>query len=354
MFDPLFCPYRHCSNHNDPERGFYIRRGTYKPKCRPCPVQRYQCRACRRFFSRQTFRTDFRDHKPHLNGPVFELLMSGVGLRQTARVLSLSRRCTELKFRKLGRHLRQLNLNLRWQITGNARLHFDEFETYEGQRGVRPLTIAVLLDSETRYIIWAESAPIRPHGKLTPRRRRLIDKSEKWHGKRPNGSKHAVRRTLRRGADLVKQALQVRFESDEKSTYPKLARQAFGRARLDHVQTNSKLARGNWNPLFPVNHEEAIMRDLMGRLRRESWLVSKSRRYLDIALQMHIAYRNFVRRRFNRDKESPAQLLGFTSRRLTVQELLSWKQVWGKRSPHPLTRFGTSVEDWESTAALAS
>ena len=43
------------------------------------------------------------------------------------------------------------------------------------------------------------------------------------------------------------------------------------------------------------------MRDLMGRLRRESWLVSKKRRYLDLGLQVHMAYRNLVRKRFNHD-----------------------------------------------------
>ncbi len=80
------------------------------------------------------------------------------------------------------------------------------------------------------------------------------------------------------------------------------------------------------------------MRDLMGRLRRESWLGSKKRRYLDLGLQVHMAFRNLIRNRFNRDQASPAQLLGFVSRRLTFNEALSWRQDWGKRSIHPLSR----------------
>jgi hypothetical protein len=144
----------------------------------------------------------------------------------------------------------------------------------------------------------------------------------------------------------VDPARRVRLESDEKSSYPRLAREAFSRRRLVHRRTNSKVVRNTSNPLFPINHEEALARDLVGRLRRDSWLVSKKRRYLDLALQLHTAFRNLVRRRFNHDQESPAQLLGFAPRRLSVEELLSWRQEWGRRSVHPLSRSGASVGSW--------
>ena len=136
---------------------------------------------------------------------------------------------------------------------------------------------------------------------------------------------------------------EVHFQSDEKSTYPGLARRAFGASRLLHVKTNSKLARMSWNPLFPINHTEAMARDSIGRLRRETWLASKKRRYLDLGLQMWMAYRNLVRRRFNRDEESPAQMLGFCDRRLTPDDLLSWRQDWGRESIHPLSRRGVPI-----------
>ena len=144
----------------------------------------------------------------------------------------------------------------------------------------------------------------------------------------------------------MRSARKVLLESDEKSSYPRLARQAFGRSRLVHLQTNSQLVRNTANPLFPINNAEAMARDLIGRLRRESWLVSKKRRYLDLALQLHVAFRNLVRRRFNYDQESPAQLLGFAPRRLSAWEVLSWRQEWGWRSVHPLSRSGAGVGRW--------
>jgi transposase-like protein len=59
-------------------------------------VPRFRCRTCRKGFSRQTFRADYRDHRPSLNDPLFRLIASGIGLRQAARNLALSPRCTEL------------------------------------------------------------------------------------------------------------------------------------------------------------------------------------------------------------------------------------------------------------------
>ena len=343
MFQPSRCPYRSCSQHARPDPDFYVRNGTYLPKCRAHRVQRYRCRACRRTFSRQTFRFDFRDNKPHLNARLFNLITSGVGIRQSARTLGLTLRCTELKLRKIGRHLRRLNLNLQGQLSSDAKLHFDELESYEGQRNARPLTVPVLIESETRFIIWAESAPIRPRGTMTKKRLKAIAKAEERHGVRKDQSRRSTRRTLVRGAKLAKMASTVTLKTDEKLTYTSIAKSVFGKKRLTHLKTNSKLARETWNPLFPINSEEAIMRDLMGRLRRESWLVSKMRRYLDLALHVHAAYRNLVRRRFNRDEKSPAQLLGFLPRRLTPTELLSWRQDWGKRSVHPLSSAGKSI-----------
>jgi hypothetical protein len=180
---------------------------------------------------------------------------------------------------------------------------------------------------------------------MTRARRRAIAQDERRFGKRKDLSRRSVFRTLRRGAELAREGL-VFVQTDEKASYPAALRKAFGRGRpVLHHRTNSRLARGTWNPLFPINHTEAMARDLLGRLRRESWLVSKLRRYLDLGLQLWMAYRNYVRRRFNHDPESAAQRLGFVPRRLRPGELLSWRQDWGVRSAHPLSSGRESIEE---------
>ena len=250
---------------------------------------------------------DYRDHKPSLNARLFELLASGLGLRQSSRLLKLSRRCTELKARKIGRHLRRLNTNLRMPLEGSVQFQLDELETYEGRRNTRPLTLPVLMERDSRFIVWAESAKIPPSGRMSQTRREAIAADEKRFGRRPNHSSASVRRTVARGRELAQHLQKVSVATDEKSTYPALLSEGFGKERLVHSKTNRRLARMTWNPLFPINHTEAMARDLMGRLRRDSWLVSKHRRWLDVALHVFIAYRNYVRRRFNVDQESPAQ-----------------------------------------------
>jgi hypothetical protein len=278
---------------------------------------------------------DYRDHKPHLNRRLFLCVVSGVGLRQISRTIGLTLRCTELKFRKIARHLRHLNLNLRGPLPEGSTLQFDELETYEGKRNTRPLTLPILIDRQTRFIVWAECAPIRPRGRMSPERRRAIARDRLRFGARRDRSRRSVERTFRKGDRLTRHHARVSLETDEKSTYPRMVSKVFGRGRVEHRRTNSKLARGTWNPLFPINNTEAIARDLLGRLRRESWLVSKTRWCLDLGLQYFMSYRNLVRRRFNRDEESPAQLLGLTGRRLRVGELLSWRQDWRDRSLPP-------------------
>ena len=338
MFRPPRCPYRLCSQHLEPQLSFFRRHGSYRPKCRSQPVPRFRCLVCLRTFSRQTFRMDYRDHKPDLNPKLFQSLASGIGLRQSSRNLRLSLRCTELKFRKIARHLRRLNLNLRGPLPDDSSFQLDEFETYESRRNTRPLSVPVLIETKSRFLVWAESATIRPRGKMTPARQQAMLEDELRFGRRRDQSRGKLRRTFRRAADLARSLSRVVLETDKKTAYVDLAIAAFGRDRLVHGRTSSRLARTIANPLFPINHTEAMARDLTGRLRRESWLVSKKRRYLDLGLQVFLAYRNYVRRRFNFDQLSPAALLKFVPRRLTETEVLSWRQDWAERSIHPLPR----------------
>lgn len=345
LFKPRHCPYRHCPQHIRAEPNFCSRHGSYSAICRPHPIPRFRCKTCKRTFSRQTFRADYRDHRPDLNVKLIRLISSGIGLRQSSRALGLSLRCTELKFRKLARHLRRLNLNLQPQLGSGCVLQFDEFETYEGRRNTRPLSVPILIERTTRFVIWAESAPIRPHGKMTASRLRAIQDDDRRFGPRRDLSARAMLRTLDRGAALLPRGAQLTLQTDEKPSYLRHARRSFGAFRLLHERTNSRIARLTWNPLFPINHTEAMLRDLLGRVRRQSWLVSKQRRYLDLGLHVWIAYRNLVRKRFNFDVESPAQLLGAVDRRLALGELLSWRQDWGRRSIHPLSRSCLSVAE---------
>ncbi|MCA8966846.1 MAG: hypothetical protein KDC48_18335, partial [Planctomycetes bacterium] len=147
-FTPPRCAYADCPRHADPQPRFCRRRGSYWPKCRAAPIPRYHCKSCNRSFSRQTFRHDYRDHRPELNESLFLLLTSGVGLRQCSRLLRSGVRCPQQKLAKMGRTLALLRGNLCPRLPGGRVFVMDEEETYEGA-SIRPLTMPVVIDRET-------------------------------------------------------------------------------------------------------------------------------------------------------------------------------------------------------------
>ena len=346
MFEPPRCPFRDCEAHTNPAgtAGRFFRcKGSYHPKCRAQPVPRFKCNVCDRGFSRQTFRADYCDNKPHLNAPLFKLLASGLGLRQSGRILPLSRRCTELKARKISRHLGRLNRNLTDRFPEGSRFMLDEMETFEGQRAVLPVTVPVLIEAQSMYVVATDVAPIKPSGKMSEARRKAIQRQEERSGKpREDRSADALARVFRRLKVFAPTGQSFAFASDQKHLYSTMLRRFFD-WEVPHTKVSSEQRRDQTNPLKHINLTNAMARDLNGRLRRESWLVSKARRFLRLQLHVFAAFRNFIRRRINRASPTPAERLGFVSRRAEFEDLLTWRQDWKWRSIHPMARRTESI-----------
>ena len=100
-----------------------------------------------------------------------------------------------------------------------------------------------------------------------------------------------------------------RLQTDDKSSYRVLGREVFGDS-VRHETTPGQMARGTFNPLFPINLTLAMTRDNCGRLRRQSWLVTEKRRCLQLHLHVFAAYRNYVRRRHNTDEPDDTPAFG--------------------------------------------
>ena len=236
MFEPSRCPYFRCSQHLEPSPNFFRRHGHYAPICRPHPVPRFRCKACRRTFSRQTFRMDYRDHRPDLNARLFQSLASGIGLRQSSRNLRLSLRCTELKFRKIARHLRRLNLNLRTTLPEGSRFQLDELETYEGRRNGRPLSVPVVIERGSRYIVWAESATIRIGSR--PRSSSGLRRGESARRKRSRGGRTGVEGACTRSRTGIRRSKRS-FEKLRRADRSGISNPSSGRCRNTKASQSS-------------------------------------------------------------------------------------------------------------------
>ena len=339
-FTPPRCPNRACPMFAAPSGRFYTTNGGYQPKCRTEPVPRFRCKTCGRGFSRQTFRHDYYDHRPELNAPVFKLLSSGVGFRQISRYVGCGARCPQQKLVKMARTLAKLRDNLCPRLAGGRAFVMDEEETYE-VASIRPLTMPVLIERETWFLLAEDVGSIRRLAKPGTRRRVAQEADEKKRGRRPDESRACVQRVLRALAGKCPEG-DILLQTDMKSSYAKLARRIFG-ARLAHETTSSKQVRDKHNPLFPINVTLAMTRDNCSRLRRKSWLVTKRGVRLRDHMHLFAVYRNFVRRRFNRDAatDTPGKLLGLVPRNLKTREVLAWRQDWGDFSIHPMSVCGS-------------
>jgi transposase-like protein len=330
-FHPHFCPHSDCPSRTGAALFRCHRDGFFPRAVDGRRVQRFFCRACRRRFSAQSFRLDFRQRKPQINSALLGCFVSKVTHRQTARILKIDRKTVHRRLRLWGPALRELHEAFLTRAVHNGGLFgvfsLDEMETYEHDRRLKPVTVPVLIHCDTRFILHMEVGQLPARGGLTGHdlvRKRL-------QGPRPSESTLMVRRcfeTLKRVHDPHR-LLQIVI--DQKRSYRPEIRALFHNRIAALVTESSKSARNTSNPLFPINHTLAMLRDNVSRLVRRTWAASKLKAELVHHAWIYAAWKNYVRPVVNYlQKISPAMQLRLHDRKLTLADLLRWR--WPKFS----------------------
>ncbi len=333
MFIPAFCPYPRCPHHLKPPADFYWRHGSYSPRCRSRAVPRFRCRRCRRSFSRQSFRADRYHKKPYLNAPFLRLMVSCVGLRQTARVLQVARRTVEHRALWLARHAARYQSHRLAGAALRGPFQLDEMETFEANR-YQPVTVPVLIHRRTLFLVGTAVGPLRRKGRMTPEQKRRRARHEAVHGRRPSQSPRAVRRVLTRLRRVAHRRQPVVLESDHKPLYECVGRSLLGR-RFVWRPHSASARRDRTNPLFPINHTNARLRHFLARLRRRTWCVTKTRNRLQGHLEIAALWVNYCRGMTNRTRRTPAQAVGLAERAYRPEEVLRWRQDWNRPESCP-------------------
>ncbi len=329
MFQPPFCPYSDCESQSSSQTFSWRSRGHYFRKCDGRWVKRYSCHVCERRFSTQSFKTDYRWKKPKLHYRVFDLFVSKVTMRQMARINNVRRPTIERRLRRLGlvcRKFHDLALSqarLRGGIHGVYQL--DELETYEQDRRLSPVTMPVLIERSSYFVIHGETATMAARGNLTPGYREKKEERDLRIGKRRSGSRAAVVHSLNRLLSNHRPDLGITLESDRKTTYQTEFRRLAGPRFLCHRRVSSKRKRDKSNTLFPINHTLAMMRDSISRLVRRTWAASKLRQRLDLHFWIWACYRNYIRGITVLTRTTPAQALGVMKRAWKRTDLLRWR-----------------------------
>ena len=327
QFAPRFCPNSRCPFRSQAPDNFARRHGYFYSAARGGPIVRYRCTLCRRTFSFATFRYSYRQKKPQLDATLMRLRFIVTSLRGAARLLVINRKTVVRKLLRLARHGEALHgfLLNRARLSGEFQL--DELETFESNR-FQPLTVPLLIEKHTYFLVGWAVAPMRRKGRLTPLQRKMRTQHEAIHGKRPYRSDGAVRRCL----GLLKGRVRgpVLLETDRKPSYQRIARRLF-RRRLVHTTRDSRARRDRSNPLFPINHTNAMVRYCLARLKRRTWCVTKRRPWLTRALSVYASWFNYCRGITIKTNVTPAQAMGLASGRLIESEWLSWRQDWHAR-----------------------
>jgi hypothetical protein len=250
-------------------------------------------------------------------------------MRQSARLQGLSRKTVAHRLELMGRHCRDLHAHLFSRALRRAKLlgifQLDELETFETDRRLQPLTVPVLIERKSYFVLHTAVAPLPARGRLSPRDRERKAEREARFGKRKSGSTKVVRESFERLRESVPRCGLVRVQTDRKKSYGSILRRLFG-ARLVHQRTSSKARRSYSNRLFPINHTLAMMRDGISRLVRRSWAAAKKRCRLERHLWMWVVWRNYVRGiTVEAPRTSPAMALGICAEKWRKRELFRWK-----------------------------
>ncbi|HTF87967.1 MAG TPA: hypothetical protein VK843_06125 [Planctomycetota bacterium] len=329
-FQPAFCPRAECLSRTGSPPFTYRRRGQYRRHCDQRIIQRFLCLACRLSFSEQNFRLDYRLKRPDLLAPFFWERVSKVTHRQSARIHACSRSTEERHFRRLSRHCEAFHTLRLAEIAARGGLGevflLDELETYEEHRTKKPVTVPILIERKSGFVIDTRVGTLPARGRPGAAKQHFPEgkATAESEVERKSESREVVQAAFERLRETSPKDRPIRVLTDEKLSYATLLKELFGERCL-HERTPSTRRRDVCNPLWPINHTLARVRDNVSRLVRETWAAAKLRRWLAGQLAIWVCYRNYVRGRTNREHTTPAMALGFQAQPWSVPGLLEWR-----------------------------
>jgi hypothetical protein len=213
----------------------------------------------------------------------------------------------------------------RGQLPISAIFQLDELETFEHDRRLAPVTMPVLIERKSYFVVDVKTACLPARGGLRRKDRERKDARENLHGRRRSGSVKAVENCVRTLSMLQRSGAPIRVQTDRKGTYPSILKRRYQGCIL-HERHSSAARRNYANPLFPINHTLAMMRDGISRLVRRTWAASKLKEKLERHAWIWAVWRNYVRTVTNdTPSTTPAMALGVEEKRWKMSEICAWR-----------------------------
>lgn len=317
---PPFCPNPACLFHRkDRELWHFVRAGFFVRKNLPGRIQRWRCDTCRRYFSTQTFRTDYWLKRPDLQAPLWMRLVACSGARQIAREFGVSPETILRQAARLGRHALLFHrlYGPKGPITEPVAL--DSFESFEYSQ-YSPTHYHVVAGSDSHYFYGFTDTELRRKGRMTESQKRCRERIEARLGKPdPRSTEKEVAALVR---ILAPEAQALLLHSDEHTAYPR-AIKCVEHLTVEHKTISSRAARTSSNPLFPINLLDLLIRHSGANHKRETIAFAKRRQCAAERLWVFTVWRNFMKFFSEQRKDgSPAMRLGLTDHRWGTEEVL--------------------------------
>lgn len=283
------CPNNDCTYYQKKIR--VVRDGRYFRKDDSRWIRRFRCMACGRRFSNATGTHAFGQKKRRKNSMVRHLLCSNVSMRRIAKILNIHRVTVARKLVYLAEVAEMNHLDFLLAKTGFPTRHiqFDDLITHEHTR-LKPLTVTLAVDADTREILGAKVNTIGAFGKIAK-------KSREKYGRRKNTHTKGIIALFEDVRCAVSPTAEIR--SDEHKKYKPQVDRYFPSAKYrQFASTRAKddghgeIKNKRYDPLFYINHTLAMLRSNICRLIRRTWSTTKLAERLEMHIAVYIDYHN--------------------------------------------------------------
>ena len=244
LFCPPICPIAGCPSEFEEIPFRYHRHGRYRRNCDGAWIRRFRCLVCERAFSTQSFKSNYRYRIPFLHYLLTQTLCSKVTRRQAARIFSVNRKSVERRFVRMAEvgadfHNSQLK---RCRARGGTRgvFQLDELETFEHNRKLKPVTLSVLIERKSYFVVHTRAGTLPARRPLKPKEAERLSEIELEEGKRRSQSRACIQQSFEALNQLLAPDSAVILQSDMKRTYPTECRRATWGRPFVHKTTSSR------------------------------------------------------------------------------------------------------------------
>ena len=246
--------------------------GRYKRTSDGQWVQRYQCKTCRKTFSKASFEPEYRQKRRDVNHKCMMLLASNVSMRRTAMILGIHPITVARKLMYLSSKYKSKVFSKQDLYDTVKTIQFDELHTIEHTK-CKPVAVAMAVSKDTRKILGfsVSKMPASGHLAAISRRKYGVRKNERLKG-------------LHTLFDHLKEHVKgpVHFQSDECRLYDQVVQSRFPGASYEQfkgkkgcISGQGELKKVRIDPLFTINHTFAMLRANINRLIRRTWNTTK-------------------------------------------------------------------------------